>query len=269
MRRAWLSTEPQRVLVVVHGLAEHSGRYDEFGAWYAARNCAVHAYDQRGHGESQGRRGHTDRFEHLLDDLALFLELVRSEHPGLPRFLVGHSLGGLVVTAFARERHPDVTAIVTSGAALALSPAFSRAAIWGANILRHVLPRLALGARLDANGLSRDPRVVRRYLSDPLVFSKITVSMAVEVLGAIERCAAGGAAVERPMLLLHGAEDPICPPSGSERFRESLSVPGSELRIYPKLRHEIFNEPERSEVFAELLAWLGEREKHTGGAAQQ
>ncbi len=263
LRRSWLAPEPERALVMVHGLAEHSGRYDQLGAWFARRGCAVLAYDQRGHGESAGRRGHVRSFDDLLDDLAIFLELVRSEHPALPLFLAGHSMGGLVVTAFVRERHPDLIAVVVSGATLALPASFSSGKIVAVRLLRRLLPRLALDAGLDPAGLSRDPEVMRRYVDDPLVFSRVTVSMAVEMLSAMERSARGGAAVALPMLLLHGAEDPICLPSGSTSFRDSLLGPGHELRIYPGLRHEIFNEPEREEIFSELLEWIRERQAET------
>ena len=260
LRRSWLAPEPERALVLVHGLAEHCGRYDHLGAWFARRGCAVHAYDQRGHGESSGRQGHVQSFDDLLDDLAIFLERVRSEQPELPLFLLGHSMGGLVVTTFLRERHQDLIAVVVSGAALALPASFSTGKIRAVRLLRRLFPRLALDAGLDPTGLSRDFEVVRRYVDDPLVFSKVSVSLAVEMLYAMKRSARGGAALALPMLLLHGAEDPICPPSGSSDFRDSLSGPGHQLRIYPGLRHEIFNEPEREEIFSELLEWIRERQ---------
>ena len=115
-RREWLGPEPERVLLLVHGMAEHSGRYDHVGAWFAARGCAVHAYDQLGHGRSAGIPGHGKRFSDFLDDLDAVLGWLRVRHPGVPVFLVGHSMGGLVVSAFLRERQPDIPGAVTSGA---------------------------------------------------------------------------------------------------------------------------------------------------------
>ena len=114
--RAWLPPDPERVLLLVHGLAEHSGRYEGAGAWFAARGCAVHAYDQQGHGKSAGVRGHVRRFSDYLDDLEVLLRFVCERHRDLPVFLVGHSMGGLVVASFARERDPEVAGAVTSGA---------------------------------------------------------------------------------------------------------------------------------------------------------
>jgi alpha-beta hydrolase superfamily lysophospholipase len=258
-RRAWLPPDPARALLLVHGFAEHSGRYEEMGAWLAARGCAVHAYDQQGHGQTPGRRGHVQRFDHLLDDLGAALDLVCSEHPGLPAAIVGHSMGGLVAAAFAWQRNPRVTGVVVSGAALA-PPELSRVRIAAARVLHRVLPRLRINAGIDPLGLSRDPEVARRYLEDPLVLRGMTAALGAELLGAIQRTAAAAAEIRVPMLLLHGEEDPLCLPQASAAFHADLSVPGSDLRIYPGLRHEIFNEPEREQVFGDLLAWIEARE---------
>jgi alpha-beta hydrolase superfamily lysophospholipase len=260
-RRSWLIERPERVLVLVHGFAEHSGRYEHVGAWFAERGCAVHAYDQRGHGRSEGVRGHVRRFDDLLDDLDALLAAVRAEHPGLRPHLVGHSMGGLVVTASLCERAPDVQSAVTSGALLAIAEGFSRARIVAARLLRRIAPRLALNAGLDTQGLSNDPAVARAYLADPLVFRTMTPSLAVELMGAVARTAAGAARVRTPLLMLHGEADPLCPVAGTQRFYAGLGVEPRRLQLYPGLRHEIFNEPEQARVFTDVLAWLqaGER----------
>lgn len=257
--REWLPPEPERALVLVHGLAEHSGRYEHVGAWFAARGCAVHAYDQRGHGRSDGRQGHLRRFEDYLDDLDAILERVRAQHPNLPVFLVGHSMGGLVVATFVRERHPDIAAAVTSGAALQLSDDVTGWKISLAGVLGHLLPWLRMNNDIDPTCLARDPKVARAYAADPLVFDKITISLANQVFTAIRRTAAGGKDVRLPMLMLHGEADPICSAAGSREFHAQLDPAQSALRIYPELLHEIFNEPEREQVFEDLLAWVRER----------
>ncbi len=254
-RRSWLHPEPRRALLLLHGYAEHSGRYEHVGAWFAARGCAVHAYDQQGHGRSGGPRGHVGRFDDFLDDVDRVLGIVGEEHPGLPRFVVGHSMGGLIAAAHARERHPDVAGVALSGPLLAVSESMPRWRIAVARALRRVRPRLSLASGLDANGLSRDPAVVEAYLADPLVFRTLTVSLAAEMMDAVTRTAAGAADVKVPMLLLHGEDDPLCNVEGSRAFYDALTVP-KELRTYPGLRHEIFNEPEREQVFGDLWSWL-------------
>jgi alpha-beta hydrolase superfamily lysophospholipase len=246
--------------VLVHGYAEHSGRYEQMGAWLAARGCAVHAYDHQGHGRSDGPRGHARRFGDLLDDLEVFLGQVRSEQAGLPTYVVGHSMGGLIVAAFVRERQPQLAGAVTSGAALRIAEVPSPAQLLALRLLRHVLPRLPMPRPIDPEGLSRDPEVGRAYLADPLVFQRMTLSLGAELFDAAGRTLAGGADVQTPLLLLHGEADPLCDAAGSRAFYEQLTTPGSDLRIYPELRHEIFNEPEQERVFADLLDWLRKRE---------
>ena len=256
LRRGWLPERPWGVLLVVHGYAEHSGRYEDLGSWFAARGLAVEAYDQRGHGRSEGAHCHVERFDEFLDDLDRILEGVREEHADLPIALLGHSMGGLVVSAFLADRRPPVAAAATSGAALAIGPGVSRGRITAARLLRRLAPRLSLGSGLDPAGLSRDPEVVRRYLEDPLVYRTMTTSLAAELLGAIPAVARRAVEVQVPMLLLHGSDDPLCPIEGSRAFHGGVRVPGSAFRAYPGLRHEIFNEPERVTVFGDLLEWL-------------
>jgi acylglycerol lipase len=257
--RSWLPADPERALLVVHGLAEHSGRYDHLGAWFASRGAAVHAYDQYGHGLSEGARGHVRRFSDFLDDLEAVLRHLRGLHPGAPVFVVGHSMGGLVVSAFARERHPDVAGVVTSGAALKLGPGASPSLVRVARLLSRVLPRLRFDNAIDPADLAGDPEVGRTYLNDPLVFRKITASLAREIFGAIERTGAGGADVALPMLMLHGEADPICPVEGSRDFYARLPHADKRLHIYPGLLHEIFNERSHQKVFQDLQSWLDER----------
>ena len=254
-RRGWIPERARAAVLVVHGFAEHSGRYEHVGQWLAERGFAVHAYDHRGHGRSAGRRCHVDRFDEYLDDLAIVLAQVRSDHPEDPVFLIGHSMGGLVVATFARERKPDVSGVVLSGAALALPEGNSRIRV--ARLMRAILPRVRLDAGLDLQGLSTDPRVIEAYLADPLVERKMTASLAAELLGAVERTGPNGADVALPLLVLHGGDDPICPPSGSERFAAAARA-GRFVR-YPGLRHEIFNEPTHRDVLADVAAFFDEQ----------
>jgi len=261
-RRGWIPERARATVLIVHGFAEHSGRYEHVGRFLAERGFAAHAYDHRGHGRSAGRRCHVDRFNEYLDDLTIVLEQVRADRPGDPAFLVGHSMGGLVVATFARERKPDVSGVVLSGAALALPQGNSRIRI--ARLMRAILPRLRLDAGLDLQGLSTDPRVIEAYLADPLVERKMTASLAAELLGAVERTGPNGSDVALPLLVLHGGDDPICPPEGSERFAAAARA-GRFVR-YPGLRHEIFNEPSHRDVLADVAAFFDERLAGSAGA---
>ena len=244
-------------MLLVHGYAEHSGRYEDMASWLAGRGCAVHAYDQRGHGRSEGPRCHVERFDEFLDYLEIVLDALRNDRPDLPISLVGHSMGGLVTLAFLATRKPRIVSAITSGAALSLG-AVSPVRVALARAVRRVLPRLAIGSGIDPEGLSRDPEVVRRYLADPLIVRTMTTSLGAELLAAAPRTAALAGDVAVPLLMLHGEADPLCSAEGSRAFHAGLRGGGSALRIYPGLRHEIFNEPEREAIWQDLLAWLEE-----------
>ncbi|MCP4906256.1 MAG: alpha/beta hydrolase [bacterium] len=260
-RRSWLPPESTRVLILVHGFAEHTGRYDEMAMYFSRRGFAVHAYDQAGHGRTVGARGHVDRFDRLVEELARFIELVGLDHPGLPITLVGHSMGGLVVAAAAAFVRPHVDRIILSGALLHLAGGGlrRRLSLSLARVLSVLAPRIGLTTGLDPTGLSRDPEVVRRYRDDPYVEDRMSTRFAAGLNQLVARVGAAAGRVERPMLILHGEADPICSPLGSQRFHAGLAfslVDASALRIYPELRHEIFQEPEREEIWQEMLDWL-------------
>jgi len=263
-RYAWLPAAPKRAMILVHGYAEHAGRYDEMAMHFAARGFAVHAYDQAGHGRTRGPRGHVDRFERLLDELARFVEQIAADHPGVPIVLVGHSMGGLVVAGTAALRRPAVDRIVLSGALLELPTTGSldrRLRLLAARILSRIAPRIGLSTGLDVDGLSRDPEVVRRYVEDPYVKDRMSARFAAGLFSMVEQVGRAASRVERPILILHGEADPICPVSGSRRFHAGLApeiIKSSRLSVYPGLRHEIFNEPERETIWREMLAWIGD-----------
>lgn len=259
-RRAWVPEAPERLVVLAHGYAEHSGRYEAVGSWLAARGCAVHAFDHQGHGRSDGPRGHVSRMADFFDDLDAFERLCRAEHPELPVFVLGHSMGGLIVAAWAEERRPQVTGLILSGAALVageVPPTWQVALL---QVLRRVLPRLRMPRPIATEALSRDPEVGRRYQEDPLVFQFMTLSLAGALYGAGAGTLAGAGEVGVPTLVLHGGDDPIVLAEGSRRFFEGLRSSGSDLRIYPGLRHEIFNEPEAEAVLADALDWMRKQE---------
>jgi alpha-beta hydrolase superfamily lysophospholipase len=254
--RAWIPEAPRAAAVLVHGFGEHSGRYEHLGTWLAARGLAVHAYDHQGHGLSSGIRCHARRFSDLLDDAEICIERVRAAHSGLPIFVIGHSMGGLITASLACERQPAVAGFVTSGAALVPPGSLSRTRRWLLQVVRRVAPRVSFPAGLDPNGLSVDPAVVRAYLDDPLVERNITASLAAEMFAAMRRTAGRGSAVRPPLLALHGVDDPICAAAGSEVF--AAAAPAGRYLGFPGMRHEIFNEPGREAVFEVILDWLHE-----------
>ncbi len=193
------------------------------------------------------------RFDHFLDDLDLFLDRSTVEEDPLPTTLLGVSLGGLIVARFLEQRHPKVNSAVLVNPALAVGPGISAFQIMLARALRAVLPRVLAPGRLDPQDISRDEDEVSAYRDDPLVAARITTSLAVEILGAME---ALSAKTEVPVLLLHGDADRICPLEGSRRYAERLGVDGGELRIYPERRHALLHEVNRDEIYRDIHEWM-------------
>ncbi len=259
-RRIWLPEQPTRAMILVHGYGEHCGRYDEMAMYFAGRGFAVHAFDQAGHGRTHGPRGHVDRFDRLPEEVAEFVVQVGHDHPNLPITLVGHSMGGLVVAASAALHHPSVDRIVLSGALLQIGGSTAqKIQLMAANLLSFVVPKLGLSVGLDSELISRDPEVVRRYREDPYVKDRITARFASGMNKMVARMASAAGRVERPVLIMHGTQDQLSQPQGSVGFHAGLAPPvasTSLLKLYPGLRHEIFNEPEREQVWQDMLAWL-------------
>jgi len=259
-RRAWQPSQPRSALIIVHDLCDHSGRLDGLGAWLAARDAAVHAYDQRGHGRSPGERGRVDNLAILVGDLDHFAEWVAEQHTGLPVGVIGLGVGAVVALRWLAQRKPDVAAAVVLGApldpAVATWPLPGR---WRRALAALCPPRLASAPAIEPSSLSRDPQVVRSYREDPLVVRRVPVSTIRVVDEAVAALQGEIIALRIPIFVGHGEADVLCPVQGARRFHERLRGPGHRLALYPKLRHEILSEPERESVLHDLLDWFREK----------
>jgi alpha-beta hydrolase superfamily lysophospholipase len=256
-QQAWLPEQPATAaLLLVHGFGEHSGRYAHVAAHFVAAGYAVYALDHDGHGNSPGTPGFVERFSRYTDGVAALLQHVREQQPGVPLFLVGHSLGGLISATFLLQHQQEFAGCVLSGPALA-SDAAPPAWLLAVNrVLAIMLPRLGM-LKLDATAVSRDPEVVKRYLADPLVYKgKLTSRLINEMFKTMRVVTDGAPGVTLPMLIMHGEADTLVSPSGSEQLYELLGSTDKTLKIYPGLYHEIFNEPEQRQVLDDMLAWL-------------
>jgi len=251
--------EPRALIVICHGAAEHGGRYQRFAERFLPLGYGIAALDLPGHGKSPGRRGHIERFGRYVSALHTFTACVREEYPLAPVVLLGHSMGGLVVSCYLLQHQDEVMAAVLSAPAIQteLEPA-----LWQQLLIRgiaRVWP--SLGAlQLDAAGISRDPVERQAYLDDPDIYlGKLSARMVVEMVDTMEQVQQQAAAIKVPLLLLHGDADALTAPSGSRFLFEHAGSDDKTLKLYPGLYHEIFNEPEREQVFADLEAWLGAR----------
>jgi acylglycerol lipase len=258
--QAWIPGEPVRaVVVVVHGLHEHSARYTDFGTRLAATGFAVYAADHRGHGRSDGQRANIERIALIQADLGSFVHFATERHPGLAVFMVGHSLGGLIALRYAIDCGTNTLAgLVLSGPAVTATAgsALTRSL---AGVLSALVPNLGLADLRADQKISRDPEVIRAYREDPLVYrGRIKARSGAEIMAAMKSLPAALPRLSMPLLILHGTEDQISPPAGSTMVHEAVSSPDKTLRRYPGLYHEVFNEPEREAILTHLISWLNQ-----------
>lgn len=259
--RAWVAADARAVLLFVHGLAEHSGRYLAAGARFAAGGDAVYALDQRGHGRSPGRRVHVGRFEEYLDDLSALVALARDRHPGTPVFLVGHSQGGLVVLRFLLDRPEGIAGAIVSSPLLGVHPSArpSPALRAIARALSVVWPSVLLPNHVDATILSHDPAVGPAYLGDPLVSHHVSPRWFTSVTSAIARTHQDAPRLARPLLLMTSGDDRLVDPEASARFASFAPADRVDFVRWPGLYHEMFNEVDPEPVFRRMDTWLEAR----------
>lgn len=246
-------------LIVVHGLAEHSGRYMNLVNHFVPLGYAVHALDHIGHGKSEGTRVYVDRFEDFTETLKRFVDQVRTWQPDPPLFLVGHSMGGLIGAAYLLEHQADLSGAVLSGPSVKVPDTISSATIFMGKLFSALLPKVGLLA-LEAEGVSRDPAVVEAYVNDPLVYTgKTTARLAAELLKAMQRVSAEAANITLPVLILQGGADRLVDPSGAQMLYNAISSTDKTLKVYDTLYHEVFNEPEHDQVLADVEDWIKRR----------
>jgi acylglycerol lipase len=243
---AWAS------VLLVHGIAEHSGRYEHVGEQMAAAGLDVWAYDQRGNGDSGGRRGHVDRWSQLHDDLGERLAVMRTQAGARPSVLYGHSLGGLIVAGYLLSDRPKPDlAILTSPALDATLPAWKAAT---ARVLGGLAPTFAVKNDFDGTVLSHDPAVGRAYEVDPLRTRVTTARFGAEALteqARVRALATRGFGI--PTLVVHGEGDRLVPVGASAVLQ---GAPGVDRRTYPGLFHELHNEREGRTIIDDVIAWL-------------
>jgi alpha-beta hydrolase superfamily lysophospholipase len=248
------------MVVLVHGLGEHAGRYDGLARRFNEWGFAVRGYDHYGHGESDGVRGALPTPTRLLDDLADIIDSTRSRMgPGQPLVLLGHSMGGLVAATFVAQARRPVDALVLSSPAL--DPGLSTFQRLLLALLPRIAPNFTVGSGLDPQFISHDPEVVRAYRADPRVHDRISGRLARFIADGGPAVVAQASQWKVPTLLLYAGGDRLVNPAGSRAFAQAAPPGVVESHCFEALYHEIFHEPQAlaAPVFGRLHAWLAQR----------
>lgn len=240
--------EPRGYIVLVHGLAEHSGRYERTGSLLSEAGFWVRGFDLIGAGGSGGPRWDIDDWGRFYDQIGSHLEWARKS--GKPVVLMGHSLGGALSLGYALSERPKPDLLVLSAPALGGATGWQKAL---APIAGKLIPKVAIPNPVNGEHLSRDPDVAEAYFSDPLVITRSTARFGARLIQEIERLEDGLWSLDVPTLVIHGGDDVLVPVSTSEQLGLLDNV---DRKVYPGLRHETLNEPEGPEVVADIVDWL-------------
>ena len=251
--------EPRAVLVLSHGLGEYARRYDHVAQRFGEAGLVTYALDHRGHGRSDGKRALVRDICEYTSDFDTLVGIATREHHGLKCIVLGHSMGGGIVFAYGVERPDNYDLMVLSGPAVAAQDQVSPLLALTAKLLGAVVPGLP-AQELDVDAISRDPAVVEAYKNDPLVYhGKVPAGIGRALLQVGETMPQRAPALTAPLLVVHGSDDRLIPVAGSHRLVECVGSTDVELKVYPGLYHEVFNEPEREQVLGDVVSWISAR----------
>jgi alpha-beta hydrolase superfamily lysophospholipase len=248
-------SRPRAVLVNLHGLGDHSGLYPNLASYIPGQDIALYAYDMRGNGRSPGQRAYLRSWREFRDDLGVFIGRVRKWEGDLPLFLLGNSLGGLVVLDYAVDHAAGLAGVIAAApplGKLSVPPVLMALG----RLMSRVMPRLSLQVGMDLTGLARDPSVRETVLADPFFHRRGTARLSTEVTAAIARVHQRAADLSVPVLILHGSADRMVPPEGSRSFFAKLRHADREFREYPEAYHALFADLNHAEVLGDLERWL-------------
>lgn len=249
-------------LVIAHGLGEHSGRYGNVVERLHPMGISVWIPDHRGHGQSEGKRGHVLNFMQYLTDLRSMIELARDGlADGNKCFLLGHSMGGLIAIYYAQRFPALIDGVLASSPALGMIVEVPAAKKILGSFMSYLWPGLTMGNGLDAGKISHDPVVVRTYVNDPLVHDRVSSRFFTELMAAKETVNQQASTLQVPMMMQVAGDDHLVNARSSVQFFDKLTVSDKTLHVYEDLYHEIYNEPkaQREKVLKDLEIWLGER----------
>lgn len=248
-----IPNKPKAVVVIVHGLCEHQGRYDYLTERFLARQFAVIRFDHRGHGRSKGKKVYYADFNEIVDDTNEAVKIAESDYPDLPLYVLGHSMGGFAVSLFGTKYPGRADGIVLSGA-------LTRASVG--------LPSELLAMDAEAyfpnalgDGVCSDPSVVEAYVQDPYVEKEISASVYHMFDKGIDYLKLNAEKFVEPVLVMHGQSDALVPEQDSRDFYGDIGSSDKTLIIYANMMHEIFNEYEKDEVIGDTIQWIEKRNK--------
>lgn len=252
----WNHTDPTRAVVcLVHGIGEHSGRYQHVAEFLNNHNIAMLAFDLRGHGKSDGLRGHIDSYDLFLDDIDRLIQEAGQRYPDAPVFLYGHSLGGNLIIYHALKRKSQVAGIISTGPVMVPDNVPPLKLLLG-KALYSLMPTFRMTNSLDRTGLSRDPLVVEKYNQDPLVHNKISTRLGLDMLESGKWLIAHASEITVPLLVMQGSADRLVSVRATREFIQSTPPDMVLYKEWENAYHELHNDVIKDEVLKYVLDWI-------------
>ena len=256
--KGWVpDNSPKAIVHVIHGYAEHIDRYGNVVNELLPAGYAVFGTDHRGHGKSQGKRGHVKSFQEFIDDEKQFRhDVIRARFPGIPYFVLGHSMGSLIAMNYVEQNAEDVKGLVLSGTGSQPGTDIPKILLTLTKILSKILPAVHVKSPLPPEFISRDMAVVKAYIDDPLVYNVITPRLAHEMNRYVVIGAQNAFKIKIPVLIQLGSRDTAF--SGQKELFEMIGAKDKTFKQYEGLKHEVYNElvADRVKVLADLRSWL-------------
>ena len=257
--RTWKPKESKGIVIGIHGFVEHSGRYTKLGKYLEKNGYTLAMYDLRGHGKtaSQDDFGHVDRFNSFVTDTEAFSSSLLNDRGTESAFLLGHSMGGLIVLYMLTRAKIRLKGAITSGPSLSMnSTSVQRIML---SLTHAISPKTRVKLPIDPSMLSHDPAVGPQYMEDPLVCKRPSVSLIYELYQGSKEIWNHLQEVSTPVLMLHGSDDHIVPTSVTPQAYEKISTKDKSKKIYDTFYHEILNEKGKEEVYSDILTWMSNR----------
>ncbi len=249
---------PHAILVIVHGFSDHCDRYMNLVNGFVPRGIVIYSFDQLGHGRSPGPRGHIDSFSEFREDLHAFMTFVAEQESEIPLFLMGHSMGGLIVLDYGLYFPQSMNGVIASAPHLSDPPISPVIAVL-ARALSGIWPSFSLDAGLDDNSISRDPNVIQAYKDDPLVHGKGTPRLSTEISTAVVNTQANAANFQPPLFIYHGSADKLTSPEASRRFYDNVASSNKQYISYEDGYHESHNDLHKERVIIDVGQWIEEQ----------
>lgn len=248
------------VLIILHGYAEHGGRYEELMTVMAQQGVATYVPDHRGHGESAQLLGYVSDLDLIISDVLLFRAMAKADHAGKPVFIMGHSMGGMLALLHGQRYPADLAGLICCGSGILVPPNIPEFMVKFSVLLGRIFPKLPLQPFFDEKKLSRLPEIQAEVLADPLFYRGwIRARTGAQILYGMKTTVAGLSQMKLPMLILHGGSDQVVPPAASELIASKVTTDDLTHKVFPDSLHEVFHEPERTEAMALVSDWLAAR----------